>query len=146
MKKFIYFLSLFFLSISLSSANNFGDWDIAKDEGTGDFSIVSKKEKSYIYKIPGSLVDPKILEIREYGERYEVVVYFAASHGTRIIVNQYDGAIFDKKEKKFLGHYPFEYRSSHKPSVKKQPFWLIKNDMLYVKDVISGTNEKFSLK
>lgn len=141
MKKgiFMKYLLVFLLSVSLQASDE--SWSIQK-EASG-YSI---KSGSISYKLEEINVVPKIIETKKYGSRFEAVVYFSNSVGTSVMIDEYYAALFDHKEKRFIGSYPYLYKPINpKHSVDDQPVWKFDGKTLNILEDELGINKSFQV-
>ncbi|TNF02588.1 MAG: hypothetical protein EP326_03050 [Deltaproteobacteria bacterium] len=130
MKKF--FIWILFIPFIAASAG-VGDWKIVGEEG--DFwlqSTTDSKTKNLITKRTG---ESKVISTKDVGEDHEIIVYYTGMAGTFKLVDIYYAQIFNKKTKKFLGDYPWEYKSQNNPDEKlPQPKWEIGTKSISISD------------
>lgn len=135
---------LFLLFFSLTSAMaDVKDWSIVKEKG--DFWLQykdSKKLKALITKRTG---ESKVIKTVPAGKNHEVIVYYTGMAGTSKLVDIYYAIIFDKKNKKFLGDYPWKYEGHDQKAKLPQPVWVFKKEKIEIKDEQTDLDTKVDL-
>jgi hypothetical protein len=130
MKKLIFIL--LFIPYLTTNAD-IKDWKIVGEEG--DFWLQStsdSKTKNLITKRTG---ESKVIKTKDVGKDHEIIVYYTGMAGTFKLVDIYYAQIFNKKSKKFLGDYPWEYKSQNNPNEKlPQPKWEIGTKSISISD------------
>ena len=100
MKAFFFIFILLPLSANSTTKD---DWKVLSPHGY-DHLLRLTKTPSIQYKlrwIGGN--KPRIIEVRNYkGNKHEVIVYDSGSAGTKYLVQENRGVIFDTESKKFL--------------------------------------------
>ena len=139
-------MSLFFANLLHAESSQFeelSNWSIKRENNS--YFLMNGDLKA---KFSVNNVRPKVEKVEKLGESHVVVHYLAAVNGTSMMVNQTDGAIFDIKNKKFLGSYPRSYEivSSRYPGAKiKQPVWENKEGKLFISEKEMGLNKTIDL-
>lgn len=130
MKKLV-FIVLFLFGVS--SFADVKDWKIVGKDG--DFWLqhtVYSSVKNPITKRTGK---SSVLETKNVGEHHEIIIYYSGMAGTFKLVDIYYAQMYNKKTQKFLGDYPWEYKSHDDPNGKlPQPKWEIGKDSISISD------------
>lgn len=130
---------LLLLFFSFSTIAGVGNWSI--EEKANRFFIKSDKAT---YAIDRINVKPRITDTKNFGSRFEVVVYFSGSYGTTVMINEFSGLIYDKQKNKFLGSFPYKYEPMNpNDDAGTQPEWKFDGDVLSIKDKELGIDVSF---
>lgn len=104
-------------------------WSLKEtDEGT---FLVNKEIKSSAERMSGVA---KVIKTKTINKKIDLIIYQVGSAGTfhPVIVNY--AAIYNKKDKKILGHFPYSVipeQSSYKPV---QPVWKFEKGLILIED------------
>ncbi|AYF44982.1 hypothetical protein BALOs_1983 [Halobacteriovorax sp. BALOs_7] len=139
MRKLI--ITLTFL-INCAAFADVSDWSIKNDNG--DYWLHYKNSKKIKAKITKRTGKSKIVETKDVGKNYELVIYYTGAAGTFNIVNIYYAVIFDKKTMQFIGDYPWEYKSEQGKKVAS-PKWEITQKKITIKDEQTALDKTISL-
>ena len=76
-----------------------------------------------------------VLESKSVGKDHEIIIYYTGMSGTFRLVDIYYAQIYDKRAKKFLGDYPWKYKSRGDNKAKlPQPKWKIGKNSISISE------------
>ncbi len=140
MKKIILLTSILFFSSVF--ATKVSDWTIINIDGKSWLSSKSNKDlKAVITKRTG---ENKVTEVRPVGNDYELIIYYSGAAGTYHMIDIYYAIIFNKKNNKFIGDYPYKYRSQQGKKVTN-PKWDITDKEITITDAQTDLHKVVSL-
>ncbi|NQZ01502.1 MAG: hypothetical protein HRT45_12635 [Bdellovibrionales bacterium] len=124
---------------------NAGDWVLQQ---SGDGYQISSKQPGVesTQEVERSSFAVKLLPSKNVTEGdFEVVVFYHSTSGTSFMIRNIRGAVFDKKNNKFLGVSPFEYQTDDDEF--PQPDWAYSEDgkSLRVTDPESGLVDNYTI-
>ncbi|MCP4913332.1 MAG: hypothetical protein GY909_09440 [Oligoflexia bacterium] len=114
------------------------------------FYIENIKNADLRFPMQGLNMNPKFEgKVVKKTDRISLIIYVSGEAGTSEIIRETRAIVFDKKEGKFLGDFPYKYFSKSKnPNKKKfpQPKWVVRSDMVSIIDKQTGLNKTIPLK
>lgn len=113
------------------------DWKVSEDNDN-----IRIEKNGYIGNLSLGNARPKVIKEITMGSRLIVLVHNSTS-GTSVMLREIQGVIFDKKTKKFLGTYPFQYQPETQGSEIKdvyQPTWIVEDEKIRIQDKDLGIN------
>lgn len=143
MKKGIFVKFVFLLALCFSLHAGTLSWYIDKEK---EHYLIKAKGGKLTYKLYDINVVPQIIETKKYGKRFEAIIYYSNSVGTSVMIDEYHGALFDHKNKKFLGTFPYIYKAVNPvDKVDIQPTWRFDGKKLSIVEEELGLKEVFSI-
>lgn len=119
--------------VSVSGFTSVNDWKIIGSDG--DFWLQHTKDKTVKNPITKRTGKSSVLETKDVGPHHEIIIYYTGMAGTFKLVDIYYAQIFNKKTKKFLGDYPWEYKGQNNTNLNvHQPKWEIGKDSISISD------------
>jgi len=126
-------LLLIFVMVSFSGIASVKDWKIVGTDG--DFWLQHTTDKNVKNPITKRTGKSSVVETKDVGPHHEIIIYYTGMAGTFKLVDIYYAQIFNKKTKKFLGDYPWEYKGhDNTPLEVPQPKWEIGKDSISISD------------
>jgi hypothetical protein len=120
------------------------DWEVRTVDGAPElFGKFDKNPSSELTITSGA---PRLLGTKKFGENLIAIIYDSGSAGTSTVVTIQYAILYNRKDKSFVGDYPYLYRQEGKSAYKvDQPEWKIKAGELIIKDVNLDLNAKVKL-
>ena len=110
------------------------------------FYIQNVKNADLRYPMTSLNMNPEFKgEVLNKNERLSLIIYVSGEAGTSEIVREKRAIIFDKKLNKFLGDFPYQYSGKFKKKMP-QPMWVIRHDLISIKDKQTGLDKTILLK
>ncbi len=127
----LFLVPIFLFSFLIQASVN--DWNIIGEDGDFWLQLISDPTvKNPITKRTGKST---VTEVKSVGEDHEIIIYYTGMAGTFKLVDIYYGQIYNRKTKKFLGDYPWKYKSQNNPNEKlPQPKWEIGSKSISISD------------
>jgi len=132
MRKIIILLGA--ISISLFAG---ADWKVSENN-----EEIKIEKNGYLGSLSSGNASPKVIKEITMGNRLIVLVHNSTS-GTSVMLREIQGVIFDKKTKKYLGTYPFQYQPETQGSEVGdvyQPTWTVEDNKVRINDKDLGVN------
>jgi hypothetical protein len=130
------FLIIFFLVFPLARVSS--AWEF-KAQGHDFYLVGDLEAPAQIFVNAG---EPVFIEEKPLDENHLLVVYNSGEVGTSQLVSVYRAVVINRKKKKVLGDYPYQY---HGGQEYPQPKWTIEQQKLIIIDKVSDEQFELSL-
>jgi|GEM_PF-4580706 hypothetical protein len=99
-----------------------------------DSAEVMKRNGEILVQYGDQLLSPT--EVIPVNTSVDIYVVRSGDVGTSVIITVYRGIIWDKKNSKVLGMFPYKYAAKGDPGYRiDQPEWNIENKRIQIKDI-----------
>jgi hypothetical protein len=135
MKILVLLATLFSLSI------NAAEWKLELEEDGYRYKLFSDAESSIVFEQTVSGI-PKITRVQNH-EHLEIIVLNMGDAGTHCVTLIQNAFVYDKKNKKFLGEFPFQRISQSNSASKcgvERVIWKYHKNKIEISDKNTGKN------